>query len=73
MPAIEPRSAEPAQPFREPLLDLVMAASSARIDATHTTHSDDSIKQQRPRNNLAHTLHLNLDSTRRAQRDTHTH
>jgi hypothetical protein len=39
----------------------------------HTTQFDDSIEQQRPHNNLAQTLHLNLDSTRRAQRDTHTH
>jgi hypothetical protein len=43
MPAIAPRSAEPARRRREPHARPDDAASSARTDATHTMHTHDSI------------------------------
>jgi hypothetical protein len=48
---------------QEPMLDSVMVASSARNDATHTTHTDDSLKPiKRVHHDLDHTTDMVLHS-----------
>ena len=82
MPAIAPRSAEPARRRREPHARPDDAASSARTDATHTMHTHDSINtatamqttMQQPctRDHDSTKLTERIRRTHAAARHTHT-
>jgi hypothetical protein len=52
------------------MLDSVMVASSARNDATHTTHTDDSLKPiKRVHHDVDHTTDMVLHSINRLWRN----